>query len=43
MTCLHDNLVTVLGWMNTDIQQWLRQIDPFDDVCADIRKEMEWE
>ena len=42
MTCLHDNLVTVLGWMNVDIQQWLRTIDPYNDVCADIRKEMGW-
>ena len=40
LTCLHDNLVTVLGWMNEDIQQWLKPIDPFDKVCADIRKEM---
>ena len=42
LTCLHDNLVTVLGWMNEDIQQWLKPIDPFDKVCADIRKEMGW-
>jgi len=42
MTCLHDNLETVLGWMDTNIQQWLKPIDPFDDVCADIRKEMGW-
>ena len=40
--CLHDNLVTVLGWMNTDIQQWLESIDPFDNVCANIRKDMGW-
>ena len=43
MTCLHDNLVTVLGWINADIQQWLKTIDPFDDVSSDIRKEMGWE
>ena len=42
LTCLHDNLVTVLGWMNTDIQQWLESIDPFDNVCANIRKDMGW-
>ena len=34
--------VTYNGWMNVDIQQWLRTIDPYNDVCADIRKEMGW-
>ena len=42
LTCLHDNLVTVLGWMDADIQQWLISIDPFDRACVDIRKEMGW-
>lgn len=42
MTCLHDNLVTVLGWMNADIPAWLAGIDPFDDVCRAIRKDMGW-
>ena len=40
--CLHDNLITVLGWMNADIPDWLAAIDPFNDVCASIRKEMGW-
>ena len=42
LTCLHDNLVTVLGWMNADMPKWLAPIDPFDSVCADIRREMGW-
>ena len=42
VTCLHDNLVTVLGWMNTDMPNWLSAIDPFDAACAEIRKEMGW-
>ena len=42
LTCLHDNLVTVLGWMNADMPKWLASIDPFDTTCEDIRKEMEW-
>ena len=42
VACLHDNLVTVLGWMNTDIPNWLSSIDPFDAACADIRQEMGW-
>jgi hypothetical protein len=42
MTCLHDNLVTVLGWMNADIPAWLATIDPFDEVCRTIRKDMGW-
>ena len=42
VTCLHDNLRTVLGWMNADMPEWLAKIDPFDIVSADIRKEMGW-
>ena len=42
VTCLHDNLRTVLGWMNADMPDWLEKIDPFDTICADIRKEMGW-
>ena len=42
LTCLHDNLVTVLGWMNEDMPKWLASIDPFDNVCTEIRKEMGW-
>lgn len=43
LTCLHDNLITVLGWMNADMPAWLASIDPFNQVCSDIRKEMGWE
>jgi hypothetical protein len=39
---LHDNLVKVLSWMNADIASWLASIDPFEDVCKSIRKEMGW-
>ena len=42
VSCLHDNLVTVLGWMNANMPDWLDKIDPFNKVCADIRKEMGW-
>ena len=42
LTCLHDNLVTVLGWMSEEMPKWLASIDPFDRVCAEIRKEMGW-
>lgn len=42
VTCLHDNLITVLGWMNADMPEWLATIDPFDEVCASIRKDMGW-
>ena len=42
VTCLHDNLITVLGWMNADMPDWLAAIDPFNDVCTSIRKEMGW-
>ena len=43
VTCLHDNLIVVLGWMNADIPAWLATIDPFDAVCTSIREEMGWE
>ncbi len=42
VTCLHANLITVLGWMNADMPAWLAPIDPFDHVCASIRKDMGW-
>ena len=42
VTSLHDNLVTVLGWMSANMPHWLSPIDPFDAACADIRKEMGW-
>lgn len=42
VTCLHHNLVTVLGWMNADMPAWLATIDSFDNVCESINKEMGW-
>ena len=42
VTCLHHNLVTVLGWMNADMPTWLATIDSFDMICESIRKEMGW-
>ena len=42
VTCLHANLITVLGWMNADMPAWLASIDPFNNVCASIRKNMGW-
>lgn len=42
VSCIHDNLVTVLGWMNPDMPNWLATIDPFNKVCAYIREEMGW-
>lgn len=42
VSCIHDNLVTVLGWMSPDMPNWLAKIDPFNKVCADIREEMGW-
>ena len=39
---LHQDLVKVLGWINADIASWLKTIDPFDDVCCSIRKQMGW-
>lgn len=39
---IHRDMVTVLGWMNKDIPEWLEQIDRFHAVCGNIRKTMGW-
>ena len=40
---IHQDMITVMGWMNKEVPDWLQQIDRFEAVCAQIRKTMEWE
>ncbi|MDE6354917.1 MAG: hypothetical protein K2L56_07690 [Prevotella sp.] len=40
---IHQELITVMGWMNKDIPGWLQQTDRFHAVCHQIRKTMKWE
>lgn len=35
---IHREMVTVMGWMNKDIPEWLYRIDRFDAVCRQIRE-----
>lgn len=39
---IHQDMVMVMGWMNKDVPEWLRQIDRFEEVCSLIRETMEW-
>lgn len=39
---IHNELITVMGWMNKDVPGWLQQTDRFDAVCVQIRETMKW-
>lgn len=39
---IHQEMITVLGWMNKDVPVWLEQVDRFHDVAANIKKNMNW-
>lgn len=34
---LHDEIITLLDWMNKDVPVWLALSDRFDSVSTDIR------
>ena len=40
---IHGELLRLLGWINKDLAVWLRDIDRFEDVLVEIKKEMEWD
>ena len=40
---IHEELLRLLGWINKDLAVWLRDIDHFEDVLMEIKKEMEWD
>lgn len=39
---IHEEIITVLGWINKDIPLWLSQIDRFNTVSTEICNEMGW-
>ena len=42
VTSLHEELITVLGWMSVEMPQWLATIDNFNNVTASIYDDMGW-
>ena len=36
ITEIHDRLILVLGWMNSDMPAWLEKVDNFSKVVDDI-------
>lgn len=39
---IHSDIIEVIGWINKDIPDWLKRIDRFNLVCAEIRNDMGW-
>ena len=39
---IHQDMVMVMGWMNKDVPEWLKQTDRFGEVCRQIRDTLEW-
>lgn len=39
---IHNEMVTMMGWINKDVPAWLQQTDRFAEVCGQIRKTMGW-
>lgn len=39
---IHQQIITVMAWMNKDIPEWLLRIDRFDSTCLQIRRDMDW-
>lgn len=39
---IHQEMITVLGWVNKDVPGWLQQVDRFETVCRQIRSTMNW-
>ena len=37
ITEIHDRLILVLGWMNSDMPAWLEKVDNFSKVVDEIR------
>ena len=36
-------MLKVIGWMNCDLSEWVKEQERFDKVCVEIRKRMGWE
>ncbi len=40
---IHTEIITVLGWMNKDVPNWLSAYDRFPEVIIEIRKTLLWD
>lgn len=40
---IHSSILTVIGWMNRDLPDWVRRQESFDSVCQTINRKMGWE
>mgnify|MGYP007133720772 CR=1 FL=1 len=40
---IHSSILTVIGWMNRDLPDWVRRQESFDSVCQTINSKMGWE
>ena len=38
----HREMLKVMEWIDRDLVSWESEVDRFNDVCSDIRKEMNW-
>ena len=38
----HREMLKVMDWINQDLVVWETNVDRFDNVCSDIRKDMNW-
>ncbi|MBQ8760066.1 MAG: hypothetical protein IJZ06_01430 [Bacteroidales bacterium] len=39
---IHDELLLILEWINKDLPEWLTEMDRFENVQEQIKKEMGW-
>ena len=39
---IHAEILKVIGWINSDLPEWVREQEHFSHVCREIRNQMEW-
>lgn len=39
---IHAEMLMVVGWINRDLTEWVKQREHFDSVCTEIRHRMQW-
>ena len=39
---IHQNMTTMIGWINKDVPNWLAETDRFNETCQHIKKTMGW-
>lgn len=40
---IHSEILTIIGWMNRDLPDWVQRQESFDSVCQTINSKMGWE